>query len=80
MKSFPFTDRKIANLKLQATEYEVGDLGHPGLRLRVSPTARKVFRWRYRKVALKNGKPQWGVKTIGEYSKQFGLSDAGRRA
>lgn len=70
--SFPFTAKKLDSLKPQAKEYEVGDAGHPGLRLRVSPTGRKVFRWRYKKP----GTNKWGVKTLGEYSKSFGISKA----
>ena len=68
-------DPAIKALKPLPTEYEVA-VGDDGLRLRVTPTGKKVFRWRYRKVQLKNGKPQWGVKTLGEYSRTFGLAAA----
>ncbi|RMG34184.1 MAG: DUF4102 domain-containing protein [Gammaproteobacteria bacterium] len=73
--SFPFTAKKLDSLKPKEKEYEVGDAGHPGLRLRVSPTGRKVFRWRYKKP----GTNKWGVKTLGEYSRSFGISQARRK-
>ena len=71
-RSFPFTTKKLDSLKPDEKEYEIGDSGHPGLRLRVAPTGKKVFRWRYKKV----GSNKWGVKTLGEYSKAFGISAA----
>lgn len=76
-KAIKAKDAAIKALMAGESEYEVA-VGDDGLRLRVSPTGRKVFRWRYRKAALKNGKPQWGVKTLGTYSKAYGLSDANK--
>ena len=74
-KAIKAKDTAINALKPLPRDYEVA-VGDDGLRLRITPTGKKVFRWRYRKVALKNGMPQWGVKTLGTYSKAFGLKDA----
>lgn len=74
-KAIKAKDTAIKALKPEAKDYELA-VGDEGLRLRVTTTGRKVFRWRYRKVQPKAGKPQWGVKTLGTYSKAFGLADA----
>ncbi|MCG7931503.1 MAG: integrase arm-type DNA-binding domain-containing protein [Candidatus Thiodiazotropha lotti] len=60
--SIPFTDKALANLKPKAKDYELGDAGCPGLRLRVSPSGKKVFRWYYQEA---DGKRR--VKTLGIY-------------
>ncbi|MEW8439912.1 MAG: tyrosine-type recombinase/integrase [Candidatus Thiodiazotropha taylori] len=60
--SIPFTDKALANLKPKDKDYELGDAGCPGLRLRVSPSGKKVFRWYYQEA---NGKRR--VKTLGVY-------------
>jgi integrase len=60
--SIPFTDATLRNLKPKAQDYELGDAGCPGLRLRVAPTGRKVFRWYYQ-----DSKGSRKVKTLGIY-------------
>ncbi len=59
---FPFTDRKLAHLRPDSAVYEVGDAASPGLRLRVSPSGRKVFRWYFREATGKHR-----VLTLGAY-------------
>lgn len=56
------TDAKLKHIKPGASVYEVADAGAPGLRLRIYPTGRKVFRW---VCALGNGKTR--AVTLGAY-------------
>jgi integrase len=44
-KRITLTDAKLKHLKPKASVYEVADAGAPGLRVRIYPTGRKVFRW-----------------------------------
>ena len=41
----PLTSKAIEAARRRAKDYELGDGGAPGLRLRVTPTGKKVFRW-----------------------------------
>ena len=41
----PLTPKAIEAARKRAKDYELGDGGAPGLRLRVTPKGKKVFRW-----------------------------------
>jgi integrase len=61
----PLTTKRIENLKPKAVPYELSD-GSSGLRLRVTPAGRKVWRWHYRPAP---GAPQ-KVLTLGYFTRE----------
>src|SRR5260370_15277387 len=59
----PLTAKLIEAAHPAAKEYELPDVGAPGLRLRVTPKGSKVFRW----YVTRNGRQQ--VVTVGRWTK-----------
>lgn len=63
--------RQLDTLKPEPNMYEARDEGAPGLRVRVYPSGKKVFCWRYKHPGIS----KWSIKTLGAYP-ELGLSDA----
>ncbi len=71
--SFTFTDTALKKIKPEAGLVELVDTSRKGLRLRLYPTGKKVFVFRYR------FNERSRILTIGEYSPNLSLEEANQR-
>ena len=71
--SFTFTDTALKKIKPEAGLVELVDTSRKGLRLRLYPTGKKVFVFRYR------FNERSRILTIGEYSPDLSLEEANQR-